>query len=98
MKSITEPVIILASTHEAKPFPPANGRSFTLAECQNAVGGLIEVVNLKGGDILIINEEGKLIEAAYNPVATRRAVKDSAIFPHDYIAGDAILCPSRMLE
>lgn len=37
---------------------PKNGRDFKLEEAQKYVDGYVEVVNLRNGTILIVNEEG----------------------------------------
>lgn len=52
---------------------PANGVSFTLKEAQAIVGGLVEVVDLPNGDIMLINEESKLIGLEKNEEATKLA-------------------------
>lgn len=44
---------------------------------------------------MIINEEGKF-HFELNVEATRIALMNSAIFPDDYIAGDAIVCDGSM--
>lgn len=45
-----------------EPMVPANGTDFDLDELQKAVGGLIEIINLRGDErILVINEEGKFM-------------------------------------
>jgi hypothetical protein len=56
-----------------KEVTPANGTNFRLKEVQDIVGGYVEVVYLKGdNDIMIINEEGKLIGLERNEEATKR--------------------------
>jgi hypothetical protein len=75
---------------------PATGDSFTLEELQAVVGGFIEVVSPIGkniGKILVINEEGKLMELPLNENATR--AMGGNLFPGDYISGNAILCTSE---
>lgn len=56
-----------------KEVQPANGASFTLKEAQAIVGGFVEVVDLPGGCIMILNEEGKLIGLEKNEAATKLA-------------------------
>lgn len=68
---------------------PANGRDYSYEELTKIVGGYIEIIPCKkAGDILVINEEGKLENLPYNDEATLLA----NIFPLDYIVGDALLC------
>lgn len=61
---------------------PANGTNFTLAELQHIVEGYIEIVPTRDGRIMILNEEGKLLDLPRNEQATRLAalpsVKDTA--------------------
>lgn len=76
---------------------PANGRDFTLEELQKSVGGYIEIIDLTDKSIMIVNEEGK--GALYpNMMATVIAKACHAIFPHDYIAGNAVMCASDMVK
>ena len=56
----------------------------------------IEVVPAPGGNILIIDEEGKLAGRPKNVEAT--ALAEGFIRQGDYIAGPAILCPSSYLQ
>jgi hypothetical protein len=48
-------------------------KKLTLEEMQEFVGGLIELVYLKNGDHLIINEEGILLELSKNHEASEIA-------------------------
>ncbi len=68
---------------------PAHGVSFTLEELHALVGGYIEVVRLPSGDLMVINEEGKLHDLLYNERAT--ALAASVLFAGDYIAGPAVV-------
>lgn len=73
---------------------PKNGRDFKLEEAQKYVDGYVEVVNLRNGTILIVNEEGKFTKGP-NRKATEIALEHNAIFPFDYIAGDVLLCNEK---
>jgi hypothetical protein len=55
----------------------------TLKEAQEAVGGLVELLNLPNGDQLLVNEEGLIYELALNPLASKYAGR--------YIVGPALL-------
>lgn len=70
---------------------PNNGTDFKLEEAQKFVNGYVEVVNLRNGTIMIVNEEGKFTEQL-NSRASTIARNHNAIFPFDYIAGDVLLC------
>jgi hypothetical protein len=76
---------------------PINGKNFSLTECyQHLNCDLIEVVYLNDKEILIVDEEGLLkSNCAVNVKASTIAVRAKA---SDGIVGDAIHCPSSMLE
>ena len=42
----------------------------TLKEAQDFVGGMVECITWPNGDLLIVNEEGKLMGLPLNPEAT----------------------------
>lgn len=70
---------------------PKNGTDYTLEELQEFVGGYIEVIPAyEEGNILIINEEGKLNGLPRNGRATDLA----DIYLWDYLVGDALYCRS----
>lgn len=78
-------------------FVPANCRDFTLEELQKSVDGCIEIIDLTDKTIMVVNEDGK--GRLYpNMMATVIAKGCRAIFPHDYIAGNAVLCASDMVK
>ena len=78
-------------------FVPANGRDFTLEELQKGVEGCIDIIDLTDKTIMVVNEDGK--GRLYpNMMATVIAKGCRAIFPHDYIAGNAVLCASDMVK
>lgn len=92
-----EATIISPDGREEK-ISPANGNDFSLEEVQKIVGGYIEVVGLSDGNILVLNEEGKLCGLDENPKATVIAHEHKAMFPHDYIVGNVLICSSDMLK
>ena len=71
------------------------GKTFTLTQMQKIVGGLIEIVRLKDGTCLIINEEGKLVGLDYNAAATKLARE---VLYGDYIVGDALHCKANQIK
>lgn len=78
---------------------PSNGTDFTLRELQSIVGGNIELVRLGGGNVMVINEEAKgMMGTVINVSATRIAREHQAIWAHDCIVGDALVCPSQMVR
>lgn len=74
---------------------PDNG-TFELEEAQRHVEGYIEVVYLNEEYIMIVNEEGKFGKE-YNSVATGVAILHNALLSGDFISGNAVVCPSKML-
>ena len=77
---------------------PSNGTDFT-RELQSIVGGNIELVRLGGGNVMVINEEAKgMMGTVINVSATRIAREHQAIWAHDCIVGDALVCPSQMVR
>ena len=72
--------------------------NLTLEECQEIVGGYVQLVYLSNDDIMVIDEEGKLKNKPVNPQATIQATRDKAIFNNDWIAGDAIIMPRKHWE
>jgi hypothetical protein len=93
----SEPTLYKA-TGESQPFPPPNGRDFTLAEVQAAVGGYVECVPLGDtGLIALMNEDGQSLQLPINDFATMEATMLGAIGGAP-ILGDVVICPSKMLK
>lgn len=88
---------ILTTTGERIPVSPKNGTDFSLAECMDVVDGYIEVVDLRNGQIMIVNEEGKFT-CPENPSATEIAMEHNALYGGDYISGDVLVCDTDMLK
>ena len=75
----------------------------TLESAQEFVGGMVECITFPNGDLLLINEEGKLINLPLNPEATAlwRATFDNDNFitgRKDFVAGPAILIKQKALK
>ena len=67
------------------------------------VGGMVEVVQFPNGDLLLLNEEGKLMGLPLNPEATAlwRAhfTKDKYMFGHDdFVVGPAMVITKQALN
>lgn len=71
--------------------PKNEGECFTLEELKGFVDGWIECVDLSPKQMLVINEEGKLLNLPYNAVATE-AFRMAFQPTDDFIVGDALLC------
>lgn len=78
---------------------PSNGKHFTLTELQCLVGGYIEIVHLGNEEVMVIREDGKMCQdTEINHSATRIAWEKQAIWAHDCIVGNALVCPSEMVK
>ena len=67
------------------------------------VGGMVEVVSMPNGDLLLFNEEGKLMKLPLNPEATTlwrtTFTKDKYIFgSDDFVVGPTILIKKDALN
>ena len=69
---------------------PKNRTYYTLEELKEIVGGYIEIIHLTENKIMVINDEGKLINLPHNENATilYRLCLDTI----DFIVGDALVC------
>tara|TARA_R100001126_G_C4703745_1_gene91449 strand:- start:109 stop:366 length:258 start_codon:yes stop_codon:yes gene_type:complete len=67
----------------------------TLEEAKEFVGGWIERIQLKNGDVMLIDEEGKLKEKDINQEATHHWVESYGM--NDVIVGDVILIKKEAL-
>ena len=72
-------------------------------EVSNFVGGMVECITFPNGDLLLINEEGKLINLPLNPEATAlwrtTFTKDKYLFGHDdFVVGPAILIKAKAVN
>lgn len=72
-------------------FPKNDGEVFSLEELKGFVGGYIECVFLNDHQVLVLNEDGKLMNLPYNAVATE-AFRMAFQPTDDFIVGDALLC------
>ena len=75
----------------------------TLKEAQDFVGGMVECITWPNGDLLIINEEGKLIGLPLNPEATLlwKMTFDNDNYVtgrNDFVVGPAILIKKDALK
>ena len=72
-------------------------------EVSKFVGGMVECITFPNGDLLLLNEEGKLMQLPLNPEATTlwRATftKDKHINGYDdWVSGPAILIKKNALN
>jgi hypothetical protein len=82
---------------------PGNGQKFSLKELQTFVGGYIEIQRLpKTREMLVLNEEGKLIGLPRNAQASAIWQKNypTAEYPignDGLIVGDVVICKRNLL-
>ena len=72
-------------------------------EVSKFVGGMVECITFPNGDLLLLNEEGKLIQLPLNPEATAlwrsTFTKETHINGYDdWVAGPAILIQKNALN
>ena len=72
-------------------------------EVSKFVGGMVECVTFPNGDLLLLNEEGKLIGLPLNPEATAlwKATFDNDNYVtgrNDFVVGPAILIKKQALN
>ena len=75
----------------------------TLKEAQDFVGGYVECITFPNGDLLIVNEEGKLMGLPLNPEATLlwKMTFDNDNYVtgrNDFVVGPAILIKKQALN
>jgi hypothetical protein len=74
-----------------------------LKSAQDFVGGYVECITFPNGDVLIVNEEGKLKNLPLNPEGTAlwrmTFTKDKYAFGYDdWVSGPAILIKHKALK
>ena len=92
----TKSAKIIYTDKEAEDYTPKNGKTFTLTEMQEIIGGYVEPIRLNDGRIIIVDEDGKSKDKAVNIPATNILRRDH--FTGDYIVGTAIVCDADMIE
>ena len=75
----------------------------TLKEAQDFVGGMVECIRWPNGDLLIVNEEGKILQLPFNPEATllwrMTFTKEKYSFGYDdFVVGPAIYIKKHALK
>lgn len=80
-----------------KEIKPENGTDFQLEELQKYVHGYIEIIDLRNGEILVVNDDGK-DRYETNKAATQLAHDNRAIFGWDWIDGDVVHCKSEEVK
>ena len=87
---------IIKTNGEHVEVSPRNGNDFKLEELQAIVDGYIEVVWLPDDKIMVVNEEGKLMNLPLNDEATEIYRKEFGY--NDMIVGDVLICDANQVE
>lgn len=74
----------------------ANKTDFTLSELQGFVGGLVEIVELSGGLIMVVNEEFLSNGDRFNPIATEAAQQLTG--REHFICGSVLICRTEQVR
>ena len=82
---------LIKANGESSKVLPTSGKFFTLKEMQAFVGGYIEFRHMDG-EIMVMNEEGKLMGLPANTQATNTLLKSNLISQDDYVVGDVLIC------
>ena len=72
------------------------GSHITLKEMQKCVGGYIEFIYLNDGMVLVVNEEGLILNLPHNKMATRILLSLGG--KANYIVGDTLLISNRFIK
>ena len=88
--------IIYKTNGEVIEISPKNGAFYTLDELQEIVGGSIEIIHLTNNKIMIINDEGKLINLPHNENAT--TLYRLCLNTIDFIVGDVLVCHTNRIR
>ena len=92
----TKSAKIIYTDKEAEDYTPKNGKTFSLTEMQEIIGGYVEPIRLNDGRMIIVDEDGKSKGKAVNIPATNILRRDH--FTTDYIVGTAIVCDADIIE
>lgn len=97
MKKSYQPFLI-KSDGEKQKVNPKNGTDFSLEELQGFVGGYIQILHMGRGELMVINEEGKLKNLPLNRDATAIANLRGRLLEGDYIVGPALICHKSQIK
>lgn len=83
--------LIYRASGDVENVEPKNGTDFQLEELQAIVGGLIDYqMTNDGNDLIVFNDEGKLMELPYNENATK--IYQERVYEGDFLVGDVLIC------
>jgi len=76
---------------------PKDGKHFSLVELQAFVGGYIQVIQLSDGNLLVLNEEGKITGLPFNERATQ-LTEGAGLQVGDVIVGNVLVTPAEFIQ
>lgn len=89
--------LIYRASGDVENVEPKNGTDFQLEELQAIVGGLIDCkMTNDGNDLIIFNDEGKLIGLLYNERATE--IYRKRFYERDFLVGDVLICKESEIK
>ena len=88
--------LIYKANGERETVSPDNGKDFKLEQLQKIVGGYIDMLGIGGDEIMVFNDEGKLMGLPYNQDAT--ALFRKHYNTNDFIVGDVLVCKDCEIE
>lgn len=86
----------IKSSGEKIEVEPKNGTDFKLEELKGFVGGFIEIIRLRNGKLMVVNEEGKLNRLPINDNAT--LIWEENYGCTDVIVGDVLVCKESEIK
>lgn len=97
MKKSYQPFLIKPDG-EKQEVNPKNGTDFSLEELQGFVGGYVQILHMGRGELMVVNEEGKLKNLPRNRDATALAYYKGRLFKGDYIVGTVLICHKSQIK
>ena len=85
---------IIRATGAIEEVAPRNERNFELGELQKVVGGYIEIVKTKTGEIMVVNEDGHSLALPFNSLAS--SLYDG--YPPYPVLGDVLVCDREQID
>ena len=84
-------------------YPPPSEQYYSLDELRAAIGGgYIEVIYLDDGEVMVIDEEGKMKSMPVNIQATvlarNNGWKSNSLLPNDVIVGPVLVCSREQID
>lgn len=84
---------IIKTSGEIIECEPENKKDFSLKELQSIVGGYIELINLKDGKLMIVNEEGLI-----NLLPRNKKASEMIDGFFGFIVGDVLICEFNQIK